>query len=86
MRRSEDRKRGKVLESACDKVSKVLWKAINELTNKNEPKQKQKLYRSSKPWPANYPQKDELNQFCSSSVESNQKFLEDSYINKTAFL
>ena len=40
MRQSEDRKRAKVLKSACDKVSKGFWKAIQELTNKNEPKQK----------------------------------------------
>ena len=39
MRRLEDRKRAKVLESACDKGSKSFWKAIKELTNENEPKQ-----------------------------------------------
>ena len=42
--RSEDRKRAKVLESACDKGSKGFWKAIKELTNKNEPKQKTAEY------------------------------------------
>ena len=41
MMRSEDRKRAKVLESACDKGSKGFWKAIKELTNKNEPDKKQ---------------------------------------------
>ena len=44
MMRSEDRKRAKVLESACDKGSKGFWKAIKELTNKNEPKQKTAEY------------------------------------------
>ena len=38
--RSEDRKRAKVLESACDKGRKGFWKALKELTNKNDPKQK----------------------------------------------
>ena len=38
--RSEDRKRAKVLENACDKGCKGFWKAIKELTNKNESKQK----------------------------------------------
>ena len=51
-RRSEDRKRAKFLENASDNGSKVFWKTINELTNKNEHKQKRKLYRSSKLWPA----------------------------------
>ena len=41
MRRLEDRKRAKVLKRACDKVSKGFWKAIKELTNKNDPKQNQ---------------------------------------------
>ena len=36
--RAEDRKRAKVLESACDKGSKGFWKAIKELTNRNKPK------------------------------------------------
>ena len=44
MMQSEDRKRAKVLESACDKGSKSFWKAIKELTNKNEPKQKTSEY------------------------------------------
>ena len=42
--RSEDRKRAKVLENACDKGSKGFWKAIKELTNENEPKQKTAEY------------------------------------------
>ena len=44
MRRSEERKRAKVLESACDKGSKGFWKAIKELANENEPKQKTAEY------------------------------------------
>ena len=40
MMRSEDRKRAKVLESACDKGSKGFWKAIKELINKNKPKKR----------------------------------------------
>ena len=40
MRRSEERKRAKVLESACGKGSKGFWKAIKEVTNENEPQQK----------------------------------------------
>ena len=44
MMQSEDRKRAKVLESACDKGSKGFWEAIKELTNKNEPKQKTAEY------------------------------------------
>ena len=40
MMRSEIRKRAKIWESACDKGCKGFWKAIKELTNKNEPKQK----------------------------------------------
>ena len=44
MMRSEDRKRAKVLESACDKGSKCFWKAIKELTNKNEPERKTAEY------------------------------------------
>ena len=44
MMRSEDRKIAKVLECACDKGSKGFWKAIKELTNKNEPKQKTAEY------------------------------------------
>ena len=42
--RSGDRKRAKVLECASDKGSKHFWKAIKELTNKNEPKQKTAEY------------------------------------------
>ena len=42
--RSEDRKRAKVLEIACDKGSKGFWKAMKELTNENEPKQKTAEY------------------------------------------
>ena len=38
MRQSSHRKRAKVLESACDEGSKVFWKALNEVTNKNESK------------------------------------------------
>ena len=40
MRRPEDQKRAKVLESACDKGGNVFWKSIKELTNENEPTQK----------------------------------------------
>ena len=44
MMQSKDRKRANVLESACDKGSKGFWKAMKELTNKNEPKQKPAEY------------------------------------------
>ena len=44
MMRSEDRKRAKVLENTCDTSSKGFWKAIKELTIKNEPKQKRAEY------------------------------------------
>ena len=41
MRRSEETKRAKVLESASDKGSKGFWKAIKELTNEKEQNKKQ---------------------------------------------
>ena len=40
IRQSEERKRAKILERASDKDSKVFWRAIKELTNDHEPKQK----------------------------------------------
>ena len=43
-RRSEERKRAKVLASACDKGSKGFWNAIKELTKEKEPKQKPAEY------------------------------------------
>ena len=44
MRQSEDRKRAKVLQDACDKGSKGFWKAIKKVTNKIDPKQKSVEY------------------------------------------
>ena len=44
MRLSDERKRTKVLESACDKGNKGFWKAIKELTVENEHKQKTAEY------------------------------------------
>ena len=41
-----------------------------------------KSYRSSDLWPAQYPGKDEINEFSSNLVEINNKSLEDSYVNK----
>ena len=43
-RRSVERRRTKVLESAGDKGKKGFWKAIKELTSENEPKQKTAEY------------------------------------------
>ena len=40
-----------------------------------------KTYRSSDLWPAQYPGKDELNEFSSNLVEMMHKSLEDSYVN-----
>ena len=44
-----------------------------------------KSYRSSILWPAQYPGKDDLNQFSSSLVELIHKSLEDSYVIKNSF-
>ena len=44
-----------------------------------------KSYRSSILWPAQYPGKDDLNQFSSSLVELIHKSLEDSYVIKNKF-
>ena len=43
--RSEDGKRAMALENACNKGSKGFWKALKELTNKTEPKQKTAEYQ-----------------------------------------
>ena len=40
IRQSEERKRAKILERASDKGSKCFWRAIKELTNDHESKQK----------------------------------------------
>ena len=40
IRQSEERKRAKILERASDKGSKCFWRAIKELTNDDESKQK----------------------------------------------
>ena len=40
IRQSEERKREKILERASDKGSKGFWRAIKELTNDHESKQK----------------------------------------------
>ena len=44
-----------------------------------------KFYRSSNLWPAQYPGKDDLNQFSSSLVELIHKSLENSYVIKNKF-
>ena len=44
MRRLDERKRTKVLESACDKSNKGFWKTKKELTNDDDPKQKTEEY------------------------------------------
>ena len=44
-----------------------------------------KSYRSSIPWPAQYPGKDDLNHFSSGLVELIHKSLEDSYVIKSKF-
>ena len=41
-----------------------------------------KSYRSSDLWPAQYPGKDQLNEFSNNLVEIKHKSLEDSYVNK----
>ena len=67
------------------KINKI-FESKSEIDFRQFRENARKSYRSSDLWTAQYPGKDELNEFSSNQVEIIHKSLEECYVNKTSFL